>query len=142
MSYSPVIGFSASISVNDGASNAQQIFAEPVMIQVPFGDVSAIDVSYMGQSSRSRLKIPGLIDMGNLSFEGIFKKADYLRLVALKAVLKTWILTAPDTGETSPTGLTWTCSAFISKVEMSLEFDGLVKFKAEATLSGDITMGT
>ena len=142
MPYSPVIGFAATISVNDGASNAQQVFAQPVMLQVPFGDVGAVDVSYMGMSSRSRLKIPGLVDMGAISFEGNFRKSDYLRLVALKAVPKTWIITAPDTGETAPGGLTWTCTAFLSKVECSLELDGVVKFKAEATVSGDITMGT
>lgn len=141
MAYSPIIGYTASISVNDGASNAQQEFAAPVMITPPFGDVAAVDVSSMSMTSRSRLKIPGLVDMGNVSFEGIFKKADYLRLVALKAVEKTWIVTAPDTGETGG-ALTWTFDAFVSKVESSLENEGLVKFKAEAVISGDITMGT
>lgn len=140
MSYSPVIGFSASISVNDGGSGAQQAFAEPVMISVPFGDVSTIDTSHMAMASRNRTKIAGLVDQGNISFEGIFKKSDYLRLVALKAATKTWVVTAPDTGETGG-GLTWTCSAILTKVEMSLETEGLVKFKAEAVVSGDITMG-
>lgn len=142
MSFSPIIGFTATISCNDGVALAQQAFSEPVMISVPFGDVAAIDVSYMGMSSRSRLKIPGLVDMGNLSFEGIFKKSDYLRLVAAKGISHTWIITAPDTGETPSGGLTWTCNGFLAKVECSLELESVVKFKAEVTLSGDITMGT
>jgi hypothetical protein len=141
MSYSPTIGFSASISVNDGASNAQQGFAEPVMIQVPFGDVSIVDAAHMAMSSRRRVKIVGLTDPGELSFEGIFKKADYLRIVALQGVFKSWIITAPDTGE-SGGGLTWTCTAAVTKCEMSMETEGLVKFKATAAVSGDITMGS
>jgi len=140
MSYSPVIGFSAQISVNDGVSNAQQVFSDPVMIQVPFGDVSIVDASHMAMSSRNRLKITGLTDQGNLSWEAIFKKSDYLRLVALKGAAKTWIITAPDTGETGG-GLTWTCTAILTKCEMSMENEGLVKYKAEAAVSGDITMG-
>ena len=141
MSYTPVIGFSASISVNDGASAAQQAFAEPIMISVPFGEVATIDASHMAMSSRNRLKIVGLTDPGHLSFEGIFKKADYLRLVALKGVAKVWLITAPDTGEAGG-GLTWTCTAILVKCDTNLETEGLVKFKAEAVVSGDIAMGT
>ena len=100
-----------------------------------------VDASHMAMGSRNRLKIAGLTDPGNLSFEGIFKKADYLRLVAVKGTAKTWVITAPDTGE-SGGGLTWTCSATLIKCDMSLETEGLVKFKAECDVSGDITMGS
>lgn len=141
MSYSPVIGFSATISVNDGVSNAQQVFAEPVSITVPFGEVSTVDASNMAMSSRRRVKIVGLTDPGELSFEGIYSKADYLRLVALQGNSHVWIITAPSTGETG-SGLTWTCTAFLTKVEQTLELENLVKFKATAVISGDITMGT
>src|SRR5205823_5508680 len=93
--YMAIIGFGASISVNDGISNAQLEFAEPIMIQTPFGEVSMIDASHMSMSNRFRLKIPGLTDPGNLSFEGNFTKADYIRLAALQGIEKVWVITAP-----------------------------------------------
>jgi hypothetical protein len=141
MAYSPVIGFQATISVNDGGAGAQQDFSEPVMIGVPFGDVSIIDISNMSMASRNRRKIAGLYDPGNISFEGLFSSSDYLRLVALKGQLKVWVITAPDTGEGSGS-VQWSCDAILTKCEMSMETEGLVKFKAEAAVSGDIATTT
>src|SRR4051812_31950911 len=99
MSYSPIIGFDAIISVNDGVANAQQSFTTPVMITPPDAEVSIIDASHMNMSSRVREKITGLLEPGSFGFEGLFNTADYARLIALKGVKKTWIIEAADTGE-------------------------------------------
>lgn len=140
MPYSPTIGFGASLSVNDGASNAQQDFANPVMISAPFGDVSAVDTWNMAASSRNATKIPGKADPGAASFEQLYSAADYNRLVALRATSKTWIVTAPTDGTTNGQ-LTWTFDGFLSKCELSMETENLVKVKAEITISGDISVG-
>lgn len=143
------IGLTAKISLNDGASNAAQEFAELAMVTVPKRTVSSIDYSYLSQSGRSRRKLPGLIDNGKATFEMNFNKVDYKRLTAILgkryitgSTEPSWVITTVDEdGATvTLTPLVLTFNGFLTDLdgpEMSPE--GLMKIKAEVEVNGAIT---
>jgi hypothetical protein len=134
----PPIGFSATLTVNDGASNAQQAFVFPIHFDVPSGTVNKVDISYLGMSTRDRLFVPGLFDNGELSFETLYIEADYRRLVALKGIAKTWIITAPDDGTGTPP--TWTFSGFVVKYPTKFEMEAVPHLAVSVQISGAITV--
>jgi hypothetical protein len=139
LSASPTLGFSATLTVSDGASSAQQAFSFPVSFTLPGGNVSKVDYSYMGQATRDRHFTMGLIDNGDLEAEIFATKADYARLVALRAVLKSWVVTFPDDGTGTPH--TYTFNGFLSEYSASFEINELVKAKLKVTIDGGITEG-
>jgi hypothetical protein len=141
MAYATPIGFQATLSVNDGSGASQQAFTHLVTISVPFGDVSALDTWNMASSSRNATKLPGKVDPGEASFEQFYNAADYNRLVALRAAMKTWNVTAPSDGTTGGT-VTWSFDGFLSKCELSMETENLIKVKGTITVSGDIDVTT
>ena len=134
----PPIGFTATLTVNDGGAGAQQAFLFPIHFDVPSGTVNKIDVSYLGMATKDRLFIPGLFDSGELAFESLYCEADYRRLAALKGVAKTWIITAPDDGTGTPP--TWTFSGFVTKYPTKFEMEAVPHLAVSVQISGAITL--
>lgn len=93
----PTIGFRARLSVDDGASNAEQFFTTAVKINLPAREVGEYEDMTLHTSTKNRTFKPTLIDNGNVNAEAYFSKAEYARLVALLGVEgKTWKLYSPD----------------------------------------------
>lgn len=139
----PIIGFTTTWGVNDGASSAQQVFAMPITVSIPFGEVGVVDAAHMAMTDRFRIKIPGLIDGGKLTGEMIYNKADYNRLVTLRGsgttagTVKNWQVVVPTDGVAT---LTATVPGFLTKCELSVENETLLKIKVEVEVSGAITV--
>lgn len=93
----PLIGFRARLSVNDGASNAEQFFTTAVKIGLPAREVGEYEDLTLHTATKNRSFKPTLVDNGTLNAEAYFSKAEYARLVALLGVEgKTWKLYSPD----------------------------------------------
>lgn len=130
------IGFGATLSVNDGSSNAQQAFLEVVTITPPSPKVSAQKTSNLSTPSKTDTFLPGFIDPGEASFEANYNKADFLRLVALVGASKTWIASSPD-----GTPMAHTFTGFVSDgPEVTYEGDTVVKTKWKVKVSGAVTV--
>lgn len=134
----PPLGFTATLTVGDGSASAQQAFKFPITIDVPSGTVGKVDVSYLGMSTRDRLFVSGLFDNGECAFEMLYDKADYLRLVALKAVTKTWVITFPDDTTGSPP--TFAIFGFLTKFPMKFEMENVPHIACAIQISGPIVI--
>jgi hypothetical protein len=136
----PPIGFSATLNCNDGASNAIQAFLFPVHFSVPSGTVNKVDISYLGQATKDRLFVPGMIDNGEFEFEFLYCEADLKRLAALKlsAIVKSWVLTAPDDGTGTPTIFTF--SGFVVKYPTKFEMEAIPHVACSVQITGPITV--
>lgn len=92
----PIIGFRARLSVNDGASDAEQFFNN-VKVTLPAREVGEFEDLTLYTSTKNRTFKPTLVDNGTVNFEAWFTKAEYARLVALLGVEgKTWKVYSPD----------------------------------------------
>src|ERR1044071_2036304 len=137
MSAAPQLGFSATFTVNDGSSNAAQAFAFPISFTLPGGSVSKVDYSYMGQATKDRHFGPGMIDNGEFEFETFVIKADYARVVALRAVSKSWVITFADDGTGTPH--TYTFNGFLADYSAKFEMNDMVKVTGKVCIDGAIT---
>lgn len=138
MSAVPPIGFTATLTVNDGTSSAQQAFSFPVNVSVPSGEVAKVDRSYLGMSTHDRLYIPGLFDNGQFEFELQYCKVDYNRLIALKGVSKVWIITFPDDGTGSP--IAATINGFLVSYPTKFEMEAIPHLACKVQISGAIVV--
>ncbi len=102
------------LKVNDGVASAQQAFTFPVSIDAPGGEVEKVDNSSLANATRDRTYVPGMYDGGETSFTMRYCAADWERLVALKGVMKTWLLTFPPDGSGASVPTT-TWSGFLTK---------------------------
>ncbi len=133
----PPIGYTATLTVNDGVSSADQAFSFPIMIDCPSGDVSKVDASYMGMPTKDKLYIPGLFDNGTFQFEQLYCEADWRRLLALRGVSKTWKITFPDDGTGTPPVSSF--SGFLTKYPTKFEMEAIPHIQCEIQISGAIT---
>jgi len=147
------IGFTAKLELNDGASNAYDVVAETTMITLPAQDVTTVETTYLGLSTPHKTFTPGLTDSGVLSFECNFTEATYNRLQAVRGKLKhttiippsgtdvNWKVTAPDEDAGGAgTAMTFTMNGILTKLEVSMEVEAVMKIKGEIKISGAITV--
>lgn len=137
MTATPPIGFQATLTVNDGSAAAQQPFAFPISISCPFSEVGKVDRSYLGMATKDKLYSPTLWDNGEMEFEIQYTKADYQRLLALKGVEKTWVVTFPDDGTGTP--LTRSFNGWVCKAPTKFEMEAIVVIQASVQVNGPIT---
>jgi hypothetical protein len=148
-----VIGFTAALSVNDGSSNAQQEIDQVTMITLPSQDTAVVEASYLGMTDPYKEFLPGLTDSGVLGFECNYSKATYNRLVALVGKQKhttripasgtnvEWEITAPDEDAGGAgTAQTFTFNGILTKLEVNVEVEAVMKIKAEVKVNGKITV--
>lgn len=148
-----IIGFTAALSVNDGAAQAYVAIDDVTMITLPSSDTATVETTSLGTASAFRTYTGALTDSGNLTFECHYSKATYTRLSALVGFLKyttrippsgadvTWKVTAPDEDAGgSGTAQTFTMKGILVKLETSFETESLVKIKGEVKISGGITI--
>lgn len=148
------IGFNASLTVNDGAAQAQTAFPNDVLVTLPAREVGSQETTKHGQGDRYRRKVPTLTDPGVLKVETYYDHTTYTRLDALlgqqnvptSAVPVAWVVKAPQGvpgGPTTPQQFQF--NGFVSKLdELPFEREGIMVIKFEVTLSGPwtITPGT
>lgn len=137
-------GFGATISVNDGASNAQAAFASLASCNIPFGDVAIHKFANLAGGDRNLLKSVGMIDQGQFTFEIAYSVSDYGRLVAVKGLkyitgstATTWKVTAP--ADAAGTIEHATFAAILTKCDAELG-DNIVVIKCTAEVWGTITL--
>lgn len=148
-----VIGFTGSLSVNDGASNAQAVIDQTTMITLPSQDTATVEASYLGMTDPYKEFLPGLTDSGVLGFECNYTSATYTRLAALlgkkghttripsSGTAVTWKVTAPDEDAGGAgTAQSFTFGGILTKIEMSMEVEAVMKIKAEVKVNGKITV--
>ena len=148
------IGFTASLSVNDGSSNAQQAIPNVKMITLPTLDTAMIETTTLGSATPDKTFTPGLTDSGNLSFECLYTADTYSRLATLVGKLKhstripptgtdvTWLVTAPDEdGAGAGAAQTFTFNGCLTKIETSMEIEAVMMIKGEVKVSGNVTVG-
>lgn len=129
----PPIGFSATATIGGTA------LSFPVSIDVPTGDVAAVDYSYMGMPTKERLKQPGLIDNGTFTMESLYCEADFRLLWSKRGVADTAIvITFPDDGTGTPP--TYSFNAFLSKAPMKFEMEAVPHIQSEWVINGAITL--
>ena len=132
----PPIGFTGTLTVNDGASNAQQAFAFPVSISPVNSEVDKVDASYLGMATRDKLYFATLYDTGTLAFTIQYTKADFVRLQALKGISKTWVVTYPtDTVSVATASYT----GFLIKFPTKFTTSEIIMMECEIQISGAIT---
>lgn len=148
-----VIGFTAKLELNDGASNAFVVVDETTMITLPAQDVTTVETTYLGLSTPYKTYTPGLTDSGTLSFECNYTKATYTRLQAVRGKLKhttiippsgtnvEWKVTAPDEDAGGVgTAQSFTMNGILTKLDLSMEVEGVMRIKGEVKVSGAITV--
>jgi hypothetical protein len=148
-----VIGFTAKLELYDGTSNAYEVVDETTMITLPAQDVTTGETTYLGLATPYKTYTPGLTDSGTLSFECNYTKATYNRLQAVRGKLKhttvippsgtdvNWKVTAPDEDAGGAgTAQTFTMNGILTKLDLGIEIEGVMKIKGEVTISGAITV--
>lgn len=148
-----VIGFTAKLELNDGASNAFVVVDEATTITLPAQDVTTVETTYLGLPTPHKTYTPGLTDSGTLGFECNYAATTYNRLQAVRGYLKyttqippsgtavQWKVTAPDEDAGGAgTAQTFTMNGILTKLDVSFEVEGVVKIKGEVKVSGAITV--
>jgi len=147
------IGFTAKLELNDGSSNAYAVVDETTMITLPAQDVTTVETTYLGLTTPCKTFTPGLTDSGTLSFECNYTEATYSRLQAVRGKLKhttiippsgtdvNWKVTAPDEDAGGAgTALTFIMNGILTKLDLSIEVEAVMKIKGEVKISGAITV--
>lgn len=114
-----MIGFLASITIPDGASDAQAAFTETVTVMFPsitVGKAEATPLTPATSGDYFRKYLPTLRDGGEIEVEYNYTEADYKRLIALLpapgATDKDFVVTDPQ----SSSPATATITGFISEI--------------------------
>lgn len=149
-----VIGFTSKLELDPGTGSFA-VIDEMTMITIPAMEVTSVETSYLGISASAPYKqfTPGLIDPGVLAFECNYKKDTYNTLNGVRGKLKAttaipptgsdvkWKVTCPDEdGAGSSTAQTFTWNGFLTKLEVNVEVEGVMKIKGEVKLSGACTV--
>lgn len=136
-----VIGLTATLTMDDGASNAFVAFLNPVQITVNQGEVSNFPTHYMGQTGNVKTRAPGMIEPGSWEVTSIFNPTDYARIVAITgapALVKHWKVTLPDTGTGAKV---LTAPGFVNKIsDIDLEDEKRVDFKFSIMLTDKVVV--
>ncbi|HEX4606629.1 MAG TPA: hypothetical protein VH092_00330 [Urbifossiella sp.] len=148
-----ITGFQAKMSVNDGTASAQAAFAGLITFNLPSVEAAGFDDTELNQMTSGgspvsdpyiRKQPTGLLEVGTVSAEMKYTKANYLRLLALAGVRdKTYILTTPDdlTTPGTPVVLTSTIDGYVSKVDaVKFEKDKPVSIPFEMSVSKQPTI--
>jgi hypothetical protein len=145
-----VTGFKTTFSVNDGGSNAQQLFSNVANVTIPYGKVNVLPFSTLAQTTRDLEKVPAMTDNGQVSFSFYWNKADFARLIALKgrkyygtttATAVTWVINSPDEDGTTATLTPQKCTfaGILVEAETEMANDGIAMIKGKIEVSGAIT---
>jgi hypothetical protein len=123
------------------------------MISIPQQEVQTVETSWLGMSDTNRIFTPALTDPGVLGFECNYTKATYTSLNAVRGRLKlstvipptgnniNWRVTCPDEdGAGAVTAQTFTFNGILTKLEVSIEVEGVMKIKGEVKVSGPVTV--
>lgn len=148
-----IIGFGATLDVNDGASNAYEDIPEVTMITLPDLSTTSVETTYLGLSEPYKTFTPGLTDAGVLTFDCNWSSATYARMFALLGKLKhstripptgtdvNWRITSPDEDASGSGGAqTYTFNGFLTKIGQPIEIEGVMKMSCEVKISGEITI--
>lgn len=147
-----VIGFTSKLELDPGTST-YGLISDTTMITIPSQEVSTVETSWLGMSDTNRTYTPGLTDPGVLSFECNYSKSGYTALNTVRGKLKIttaipptgnpvmWKITAPDEdGAGVATPQSFTFNGILTKLEVNIETEGLMKIKGEVKVSGAITV--
>lgn len=133
---SQMIGFTAKITLPDGASGAQAAFSESVTVMFPaitVGTAEATPLTPADSGDYFRKFLATLREGGEVTVEYHYNEADYLRTIALLPTPgqadKTFAITDPQAS--SP--LVGTVTGFIKEV-------GEVKFEKDAVVMGSFKL--
>jgi len=132
----PTIGFRARLSVNDGASNAEQFFSTAITIALPEREYDEYEDKTLYTADKNRAFNPTLVNNGMMEAEAYFNKSDYARLVALHGVTgKVWKLYTPDED-----GATVTLTPLLATLTGWLKKIGAVKFEKDVETKVPFTL--
>lgn len=138
----PYIGYGFIVSVNDGSSQAQQVFADVQDVNIPFGDVELLPFSTMSQTTKDMQCVPAMIKPSKVKIKMLYGSTDYARLVALKGLRyitgttkPTWVITTTDS-----TPKVHTFVGYLETVETDAKTEAIVEMTATVGVSGPITI--
>jgi hypothetical protein len=149
-----IIGFRTKVSVNDGASDAEQFFTKAMTVNLPAREIGEYEEKVLNTANKNRTYRPTLIDNGTVTVEGYFSKTEYARLVALLGIEgKTWKLYSPDEDGATATVTpgVYTLAGFLKKIgeakfekdkEVSVSFELRVNSVTVADGSNDSSFPT
>lgn len=146
-----VIGFTSKLELDPGTGTFATV-SETTMITVPAQEVTTVETSYLGMSNPVKTFTPALTDPGVMAFECNYQKDTYNTLNGVRGKLKVngpipptgnpiqWKITAPDEDGGSASNQTFTFNGILTKLEVNIEVEGLMKIKGEVKVSGPITV--
>lgn len=149
-----IIGFTSKLEYDSGGGTFTAV-SETTTITIPAMEVTSVETSHLGISASAPYKTftPGLIDAGVLAFECNYSSTVYSALHGLRGKLKAttiipptggdvrWRVTAPDEdGSGSGTAQTFTWNGFLTKCEVNVGVEDVMKIKGEVKLSGAPTI--
>lgn len=138
-----ITGFSATVSLNDGASNAQAPFSSTTKCKLPWGKVNVINFVELDQSDRYIQKVPAMIDSGTFEFSFNYNAADVARLIAVRGLKfitgSTPVTFRVETSDSTPK--VYTFAAIVTEVEPGeMDAEALAVTTVKAEISGAITI--
>jgi hypothetical protein len=129
------IGYQAKLQINDGASSAFVDVADCMNFTLPKYVVDKVDVTTLGQSSRVKSYIPGMVEPNQISVDAFWTPTSYSRVAGLRGVSKSFKATMQDTSTT------YTFTGYIDDVgECEVKFDSAVSHKFTIQVTSDITI--
>jgi hypothetical protein len=129
------IGFKSSLSVNDGPSNAQQLFDKAVMFTIPDRTTKNRDVVTHDQTDDAIGKEPGLKEYATIKAEIEYSPQRMARIEALFGVRnKDFILGTPPNAGSSTPRQTFPINGFVTKigeVKLGTQDDMIIPFEIQ-----------
>ncbi len=111
-----------------GATSGAIIYVRSLGLENQSVDV--IDVSSSSSTDRKREKVPGMIDGGEISFEGVYEKDNFDAVQdALGDPEEIWTLTLPDTSAQVIDG-------FVTANSAAIPYDDVITQSFTITVSG------
>lgn len=99
-------------------------FGQATNIQVPESKTTAINATRLNQANKYKRSRPGLIDPGELQFDGYFDKTDFATLKGYEeAGTEFWIQVAIPEPDDATHLSTWSAHGFISSLGVAAQED-------------------
>ena len=129
------IGYGVTLGIDNTTPGTYVVVANLTNVTFPAQVASDVDVTSINQSTAYKQSIPGLIDGGTITMEAIYTPTGYAALTGLNRAAHGFQIIVPG----GPTTYTW--EGYVNKVgEMSVEADGVMKFKIEGKVLTAVTV--
>ena len=141
-----IIGYGTTLSLDPGTGTFA-VRAGTTNISIPKSSVNMVDANDLNVASRIKVRVPGLIDGGQFTFELFYTRAvmDLLKSVEGKNLVGTakvkWRITLPDDdGAGADVAQTFTVEGTLMSVEYDAKVEEILIIKCEVQTSGVVTI--